>query len=80
MSLPNARGPAIWHARVMDGIDMSDFPCPRCGQTVAEDYYGPCHSCRSELRSIMGGEAKAVVASKYEPKMNVTPNAVALKD
>jgi len=28
----------------------------------------------------MGTEARAVVAVEYEPKMNVTPNAVASKE
>jgi len=28
----------------------------------------------------MGGEARAIDAVDYEPKMNVTPNAVATKD
>ncbi len=26
------------------------------------------------------GEAREIVIAEYEPKMNVTPNAVALKD
>jgi hypothetical protein len=32
------------------------------------------------LRAQVAGEARAVEAGGYEPKMNVTPNAVALKD
>jgi hypothetical protein len=31
------------------------------------------------LRATMGGDAKDLTV-EYEPKMNVTPNAVALKD
>ncbi|MEO0493885.1 MAG: hypothetical protein AAF081_10760 [Actinomycetota bacterium] len=53
--------------------------CPRCGATVDEVYYGPCGACRTELRATLGADAKDVVV-EYEPKMNVTPNAVALKD
>ncbi|NDH11523.1 MAG: hypothetical protein EBY44_07340 [Actinobacteria bacterium] len=55
------------------------FACPRCGNQTDETYYGPCADCRTELRATMGADAKDV-AVEYEPKMNVTPNAVALKD
>jgi NMD protein affecting ribosome stability and mRNA decay len=55
------------------------FACPRCGSQTDETYYGPCTSCRAELRTTMGGDTK-VLNVEYEPKMNVTPNAVALKD
>ena len=54
--------------------------CPRCGATAPQRFYGPCGSCRDELRATLGGEAREVVVAEYEPKMNVTPNAVALKD
>jgi hypothetical protein len=57
-----------------------EFSCPRCSTAVDERYYGPCPSCRTELRATIVGEAGAVEAGAYEPKMNVTPNAVALKD
>jgi len=56
------------------------FTCPRCHNEVTARFYGPCGSCRSELRATLGGEARDVVAAEYVPKMNVTPNAVALKD
>jgi hypothetical protein len=56
------------------------FDCPRCAETVTEEFYGPCGPCRDALRAALGGEAQAVEAVEYEPKMNVTPNAVALKD
>jgi hypothetical protein len=65
---------------VSDTIDLAAFDCPRCGATVSGEYWGPCTGCREELRSSMAGEATEVVAEAYEPKMNVTPNAVALKD
>jgi hypothetical protein len=56
------------------------YDCPRCGAAVTEAYYGPCAPCRGELRAALAGEAHAVEAVEYEPKLNVTPNAVALKD
>ena len=48
--------------------------------TVTDAYYGPCGSCRASLRAELGGEAREVATADYEPKMNVTPNAVATKD
>ena len=55
--------------------------CPRCGAPRAHDeYYGPCGACRDELRARFDGQGRDVAAAEYEPKMNVTPNAVALKD
>jgi hypothetical protein len=60
--------------------DLLDITCPRCGSPAAVRLYGPCDDCRDELRSTVGGAARAIEAEAYEPKMNVTPNAVALKD
>jgi len=54
--------------------------CPRCSSKHDGRFYGPCEDCRSQLRSTMGIEARQVDVAEYEPKMNVTPNAVALKD
>lgn len=59
---------------------MEPFDCPRCGRSCAETYYGPCSTCRDDLRSTLGGPARDVAIVEYEPKMNVTPNAVALKE
>jgi hypothetical protein len=56
------------------------FACPRCATEVDEAYYGPCASCRTTLRALLGGDAREVEETAYEPKMNVTPNAVALKE
>jgi hypothetical protein len=66
-------------------FDPADFPadvqpCLRCGEPIALAFAGPCDRCTSELRSTMGGEARDVEGADYVPKMNVTPNAVALKD
>jgi hypothetical protein len=56
------------------------FDCPRCGAAADADLYGPCAGCRDELRARFAGEARDVQAEAYEPKMNVTPNAVAVKE
>lgn len=60
--------------------DVPGFACPRCGRSVNERFYGPCESCRSELRAKYVAEGRVVDVAEYEPKMNVTPNSVALKD
>ncbi len=56
------------------------FPCPRCGEDVSDVAYGPCTACRRELRARLGGEQRTLERTDYVPKVNVTPNAVALKD
>ena len=57
------------------------FDCPRCGSPTDQELYGPCERCLGELRARFAGEPRGeVVADAYEPKVNVTPNAVALKD
>lgn len=45
-----------------------------------ERFYGPCTVCREALRSQFRAEGRTIEVPRYEPKMNVTPNAVALKD
>ena len=60
--------------------DDGSFTCPRCQRSSVARFYGPCESCRSELRITFAGEAREVEVAEYVPKMNVTPNAVALKD
>lgn len=57
------------------------FSCPRCDRDVAEEFYGPCTACRQALRAEQGTDPVGTVTeTAYEPKMNVTPNAVALKE
>ena len=56
------------------------FDCPRCHRSVQTRFYGPCPACRDELRSRFARVERVVEVAEYEPKMNVTPNAVALKD
>lgn len=66
---------------ILDDLDaVVPVDCPRCGRAVEQQFYGPCQDCHAELRAAYQSEATAVVATEYEPKMNVTPNAVALKD
>ena len=60
--------------------DHISFECPRCDTAVQERFYGPCGTCRDALRATLGGPQRDVVAEDYVPKVNVTPNAVALKD
>jgi hypothetical protein len=66
---------------VVEQIDPSAFACPRCKQQVEEErFYGPCASCRAELRAQYASDGRVVELAEYEPKLNVTPNAVATKD
>ncbi|HVF73629.1 MAG TPA: hypothetical protein VM938_01165 [Acidimicrobiales bacterium] len=60
-------------------MDVLAFTCPRCSSDVTARFYGPCVECRDALRA-MGGTARDVEVAAYEPKMNVTPNAVATKE
>jgi len=39
-----------------------------------------CETCRDELRATLGNDGHLAEAVEYEPKMNVTPNSVAVKD
>ena len=69
----------------MPGLGESiaaDLPvtCPRCGAVGRQRFYGPCETCRAMLRASVGGVARDIEVAEYEPKMNVTPNAVASKD
>ena len=57
-----------------------EFTCPRCQSSADADFYGPCPTCRGELIAKFRSDGRVVEVAEYEPKMNVTPNAVALKD
>jgi hypothetical protein len=71
-----------------DAMTTDDIPtligdtseCPRCHTSHSSRFYGPCDDCRAELRATMSRQARTIDVAEYEPKMNVTPNAVALKD
>ena len=60
--------------------DQLTFTCPRCNRDVSARFYGPCDDCRAELRATFDFDGREVDAAEYEPKMNVTPNAIATKD
>ena len=60
--------------------EPTTFECPRCRTQATARFYGPCDTCRAHLRATLGGEARVIDVEEYVPKMNVTPNAVALKD
>lgn len=55
-------------------------PCVRCGEPAAMRFAGPCPRCTAELRAAFASVERVVDAAEYVPKVNVTPNAVALKD
>jgi cytidine deaminase len=57
-----------------------EVTCPRCGRTAEQRFYGPCEECRQALRDAFRAEGRVIELAEYEPKMNVTPNAVATKD
>ncbi len=61
-------------------MELLTFTCPRCGASAADAFYGPCAACRAALRAACAGQARDIEVAAYEPKMNVTPNAVALKE
>lgn len=67
-------------AAVDDLLEPMSVECPRCRRVVAQAFYGPCDDCLGDLRQRFQAEARDVGPVDYEPKMNVTPNAVALKD
>lgn len=56
------------------------FDCPRCRAAVSQRFYGPCELCCVALRAKFLGVGRDVEVAEYVPKINVTPNAVALKD
>jgi hypothetical protein len=56
------------------------FDCPRCQRPTEADLYGPCPMCVVELKARFAGQARDVEVADYEPKLNVTPNAVAMRE
>jgi hypothetical protein len=66
----------------MDALDLSlvEMECMRCGTTAPMRFFGMCTGCRDELRAKYSDLGREIEVEAYEPKMNVTPNAVALKD
>ena len=62
-----------------DSFPLEPMPCLRCGAETMLRFAGPCPACTGELRAKFRGEGRSV-SDEYVPKMNVTANAVALKD
>jgi hypothetical protein len=63
-----------------DSFPPETMPCLRCGAEAMLRFAGPCPACAQELRAKFHGEARVIEGDEYVPKMNVTPNAVAVKD
>jgi hypothetical protein len=57
-----------------------EMECMRCRQRALMRFAGMCAACRDELRAKYSGPGRELATEVYEPKMNVTPNAVACKD
>ena len=57
-----------------------DLTCPRCSEAFDGTYYGPCPTCRADLRTAMRRDATPTERAAFEPAMHVTPNAVAMKE
>jgi hypothetical protein len=66
----------------MEPLDLTpeSMECMRCHETAPMRFYGLCATCRDALREKFDREGRTIDVAEYEPKMNVTPNAVALKD
>jgi hypothetical protein len=67
---------------VEDGLDLTpiEMDCIRCRARALMRFYGLCAACRDELYVKFAAEGRVLEVAEYEPKMNVTPNAVAIKD
>jgi hypothetical protein len=69
--------------RVVPG-GLTDFTCPRCENAVSERFYGPCGTCREQLRAAMSSSGvasdEAAGTTRFEPALHVVPNHVATKD
>ncbi len=65
-----------------DPLDLTpmDLACLRCGRVGPMRFAGVCATCRDELRTKFDLEPRTIVVGEYEPKRNVTPNAVAARD
>jgi hypothetical protein len=66
----------------VETVDLTPelMECMRCHAEAPMRFYGLCDACRAELREKYDRAARTIEVAEYEPKMNVTPNAVALKD
>jgi hypothetical protein len=64
----------------MTTFEAIDTTCMRCGKPAQLRFAGPCAACMDELTARFPGVARQVETEEYIPKVNVTANAVALKD
>jgi hypothetical protein len=64
----------------MTVFEPLEMTCMRCGKAAQMRFAGPCGDCVAELTAKFPGVARQVEAEEYVPKVNVTANAVALKD
>jgi hypothetical protein len=66
----------------VEQLDLSpiELECMRCRRHAEMRVPGLCRECRDELVARFAAKPREIEAAAYEPKMNVTPNAVALKD
>ena len=66
----------------METVDLAPetMECMRCHREEPMRFYGLCAACRQELHAKYDRDGVTIAVADYEPKMNVTPNAVALKD
>ena len=72
--------PALYGAPPVNDLEPLDLTCMRCGKPAQLRFAGPCPDCVGELAARFPGIARTVEAEEYAPKVNVTANAVALKD
>ena len=63
-----------------NGDENLEFECPRCSEQVLEQFYGPCGSCREDLRQIFVADLRVVLVETFESLMNVSLYAVATKE
>ncbi len=66
-------------------IDLTpeEWGCLRCGNLAAMRFAGLCGACTTELHeryATVASDSNESEATKFEPSLHVTPNAVALKD
>jgi hypothetical protein len=64
----------------MTVFEPLELTCMRCHKPASMRFAGPCADCVAELAAKFPGVARQVEAEEYVPKVNVTANAVALKD
>ncbi len=64
----------------MTTFEPLEMTCMRCGQPAEMRFAGACESCVAALALRFPGIARQVETEEYIPKVNVTANAVALKD